>query len=96
MQVGRRVAFAVDSQWYRTLEAHNFLKGGQVGDHPTDLLIGAIESDDVNGAWIRPDERFSEFSKSTLLVPWRYIVAAALIGPEEEPNLLGFPRPLGG
>ncbi|HXR39203.1 MAG TPA: hypothetical protein VN776_08920 [Terracidiphilus sp.] len=93
MQAGRRIAFAVDSLWYRTLEAHNFLKGGQLDDHPTDLLVGTIESDDLNGVWIKPDERFSEFPKGSLLVPWRYIVAAALLGPDEEANLLGFPRP---
>jgi hypothetical protein len=93
MQVGRRIAFAVESSWYRTLEAHNFLRGGQLDDHPTDLLLGTIESDDINGVWIKPDERFSEFSKSSLLVPWRYILAASLLGPDEESKLLGFHRP---
>jgi hypothetical protein len=90
MKVGRRIALAVESSWYRTLEAHNFLRGSQLDDHPTDLLLGTIESDDLNGVWIKPDERFSEFSKGSLLVPWTYIVAAALLGPDEEARLPGF------
>jgi hypothetical protein len=93
MQVGRRIAFAVESSWYKTLAAHNFLRGGQLDDHPTDLLLGTVESNDLNGVWIKPDERFSEFSKGSLLVPWRYIVAAALLGPDEEAKLHGFSRP---
>jgi len=90
MQVGRRVALAVESQWYRALEPHNFIKGSQIEDHPTDLLIGSIESDDLNGVWIKPDEAFSQFPKASLLVPWRFIVAAMLLGPDDETKLVGF------
>ena len=93
MQVVRRIALAVDSQWYKSLEAHNFLKESQFGSHPTDLLIGAIESEDINGIWIKPDNRFSNFSKSTLLVPWRHVVSAALLGQDEEASMLRFPHP---
>jgi hypothetical protein len=94
MQNGKRVGFVVDSEWYRTLAAHNFLKNSQLNDHPTDLLVGTVESDDLTGVWIKPDDGFSEFSKASLLVPWRYIVAAVLFGPDDEKKLSGFSIPI--
>lgn len=90
MQRGRRIALAVDSQWYRTVEDHSFLKEGQLSSHPTDLLLGTIESDDPIGVWLKPDERYSSFSETSLLVPWRFIVAAMLLGPNDEAKLVGF------
>jgi hypothetical protein len=92
MQVDRKTAFAVDSQWYKSLAEHKFLKDSQICDHPTDLLIGSVESEDANGVWIKPDERFSEFSKGSLFIPWRYIVSAVLLGADEEARFLGFGR----
>jgi hypothetical protein len=93
MQLGKRIALAVESHWYNALEGHKFLIGGQMGDHPTDVLVGTVESDDLSGVWIKPDERFSEFSKSPLFVPWRFIVSAVLLGPDDEAKLIGFSRP---
>ena len=93
MQVGRRIALAVDSQWYKTLEDHRFLKGSQIEDHPTDLLVGSVESDDPNGVWIKPDKRFSDYPAASLFVPWQFIVAAMLLGPDDDTKFLGFHRP---
>jgi hypothetical protein len=90
MQSNRKVALAVDSEWYRALQSHKFLQGAQWQEHPTDVLVGTVDSEDAIGVWIKPDERFSEFSKASLLVPWRYIVSAVHLGPDEEQKMLGF------
>ena len=89
---GRKIALAVDAQWYRAVEAHRFLKNGtKNAGQATDLLTGTIESlDDMNGVWLKPDEDDSDFSKASMLVPWRFIVTAMLMGPDEENSLRGF------
>lgn len=90
---GRRIALAVDVNWYKALEGHAFLKNGQVfgPDHPTDVLIGTVQSaDDVTGIWIKPSERMSTFPKASMLVPWRFIVSAMLMDADEEKKLTGF------
>ncbi len=92
MQIGKKIAFAVESGWYRALVAHSFLKGEQLTEHPTDLLLGTVESQDDLGVWIKPDERYSYFPASSVLVPWRFIVSAIPLGQEEEKRLLGFSR----
>jgi hypothetical protein len=93
MEIGRKIALAVDSQWYRTIEGHKFLKGSQLTDHPSDVLVGTLVMyDDPNGLWIKPDERFSEFSKGSLFVPWRFVISAVLLGKDEE-KLIGFSKP---
>jgi len=89
MEIGRKIALAVDSQWYKTIEAHKFLRESQMDDHPTDILVGTIDSDDPNGLWIKPSESYSLFSKSSLFIPWRVIVSAILLGPDED-SLIGF------
>lgn len=89
---GRKIAIAVDAQWYRAVEAHKFLKNGpETPDQSADLLMGTIESiDDINGIWLKPDEKNSDFSKASMLIPWRFIVTAMLMGPDEENSLKGF------
>lgn len=89
---GRRIALAVDAQWYSAVEGHGFLKNGSKNaEHPTELLTGCTESlDDVNGVWMKPDEDDSDFSKASMLIPWRFIITAMLMGPDEEKSLRGF------
>lgn len=89
---GRKIALAVDAQWYRAVEAHRFLKNGPKNvDQPTELLTGSIESlDDINGVWLKPDDDDSDFSKGSMLIPWRFVVTAMLMGPDEEKILRGF------
>jgi hypothetical protein len=38
--------------------------------------------------WIKPDERFSDSSKSSLFVPYRFIVAAVLLDVDDEAKVL--------
>jgi hypothetical protein len=90
MQIGRRVAVIVHAMWYEALEGHRVLKDRQLADHPTDLLVATIESDAPAGLWVKPDERFSDFPKSSLFIPWQSIVAAVLLDTDEEPKLRGF------
>lgn len=90
---GRRIALAVDVNWYKALEGLAFLKDGQVfgPDHHTDVLIGTVQfADDVNGIWIKPSERMSAFPKASMIVPWRFIVSAMLMDADEEKKLTGF------
>jgi hypothetical protein len=89
---GRKIALAVDAQWYKAVEAHRFLKDGpKNAEQPTELLSGSIEDlDDINGVWLKPDEKDSDFSKASLFIPWRFIVTAMLMGPDEEQKLRGF------
>lgn len=92
IQTGRRVALAVDAPWYNAIQEHRFLKNGQTNkEHPTDLLTGQIESlDDPNGLWIKPSEYSSDYPAASLFVPWRFIVGAMLLGPDDEKRFPGF------
>jgi hypothetical protein len=92
IDVGRKIALAVDANWYRALQGHRFLKGGnQNTESPTDLMIATIESlEEPGGMWVKPDERFSDFSKSPLFIPWIYVWSAVFLGPDEDKKLAGF------
>ena len=92
---GRRIALAVDVNWYKAAEGHGMLKNGPLQgitqDNPTDLLIGTIQSsNDMNGLWIKPSDLNSAFPKASMLVPWRFIVGAMLMDADEEKKLTGF------
>jgi hypothetical protein len=88
IKAGRRIALAVETGWYQTLQGHNVLKNAIPG-HPTDILIGIVEELDLpHGVWIKPDDRFSDSSKSSLFVPYRFIVAAVLLDVDDEAKIL--------
>ena len=93
MKPGRRIALAVDRRWYETIAKHKFLKGLSLNDHATDLIAATIDDLECpQGIWVKPDERFSDFSEGSLFIPWDVIVAAMLLGPDDE-NKLGFAPP---
>ena len=85
---GRKIALAVDREWYKTIAKHRFLKGSSLVEHSTEVFVAVAE--DLNGPhgiWVKPDERFSDFPESSLFVPWHVIIAAVLVGPGEEKKL---------
>jgi hypothetical protein len=92
MQVGKKIAVVVETIWYRQLVGVNFLTNAQIEDNPTDMLVGTTVSEEPNGIWLKPDQRYSPFSKSSLFIPWRFIWSAIVLGAEEEKQMLGFPR----
>ena len=88
---GRKIALAVDSNWYQILAGHRFFKNSQPAEHPTNMFAATIEDlSGSNGIWVKPDARFSDFPEGLLFVPWRFIVAAVVLGPDDE-RKLGFP-----
>jgi len=85
---GRRIALAVTREWYETIAKHKFLKDLSLADHPTDLMTATIEDlKSLQGIWVKPDERFSDFPEGSLFIPWSVIVAAFLLGPDDEKKL---------
>ena len=79
---------AVDREWYATNAQHKFLKELSPVEHPTDLLTATVDDlESPQGIWVKPDERYSEFSMSSLFIPWNVIVAAVLLGPDDEKKL---------
>jgi hypothetical protein len=88
IEPGRRIALAVQKDWYHTIQAHKFLKGMCSAEHPTDVFTASVEDVEAPyGIWVKPDEHFSDFSKGSLLVPWHVIVAAVLLGPDDEKKI---------
>jgi hypothetical protein len=86
----RKIAIAVKREWYRAIAKHKFLKEKEpsFADHATDLFTATIEDlESPEGIWVKPDERFSDFSLASLFVPWNAIVAAMLLGPDDEKRL---------
>jgi hypothetical protein len=85
---GRKIALAVKREWYTAIAKHKFLKEPSSADHRTDLFTATIEDlESPEGIWVRPNERFSDFSLASLFVPWNAIVAAMLLGPDDEKRL---------
>ena len=85
---GRKIALAVTKEWYTAMVDHRFLKEPSLADHPTDLFSATVQ--DItgdHGVWVKPDEKYSDFPKGSMFVPWRVIVAAALLGPDDETKL---------
>jgi hypothetical protein len=85
---GRKIALAVKSEWYTAIAKHKFLKEPSLAAHATDLFTATIEDlESPEGIWVKPDGRFSDFSLASLFVPWKAIVAAMLLGPDDEKKL---------
>lgn len=85
---GRKIALAVNSEWYTTIAARRFLKDASDKGHPTDILQGRVEDlESPQGIWLKPDERYSDYPEGSLFVPWGVIVAAVLLGPDDEKKL---------
>jgi hypothetical protein len=88
IEVGRRIALAVDSEWYRILQEHRFLKGAAITAHPTDLITASVESLDFpHGIWVKPDEKSSDYPKAAMFIPWRFIFAAVLLDADDEAKM---------
>lgn len=88
---GKRIALAVSSEWYRTVQKHRFLKDASANtDHPSDVFVATLDDlESPHGIWVKPDEQFSDFPKGSLFVPWRVIISAVLLGPDDE-RKIGF------
>jgi hypothetical protein len=85
---GRKIALAVHREWYQSIATHKFLKEEQPPDHPTDVFQGTIEDlESPQGIWVKVDERYSHFPLGSLFVPWSAIVAAMLLGPDDDIRL---------
>ena len=86
VEAGRKIALAVDRKWYIAIAGHRFLKGvSQHEDHPTEILTGELQDfEGTEGVWLKPNEECSDFPKGSLFVPWRFIFAAVLLGPDDE------------
>jgi hypothetical protein len=85
---GRKIALAVDHKWYAGVAAHKFLKDLVLNEHPTDMFSATIEDlESPEGIWVKPDERFSDFSLASMFIPWNVIKAAILLGPDDEKKL---------
>jgi hypothetical protein len=62
---GRKIALAVNSDWYLTIAAHRFLKNVPEVSHPTNILRGRVEDlESAQGIWLKPDARFSDYPES--------------------------------
>lgn len=86
LKVGRKIALVVAGDWYREMARYNILKSPN--EDTTDLLSGVVDDVEApNGMWIKPDEKYSEFPKGSMLVPWHVIIGAVLLGPDEEKKL---------
>jgi hypothetical protein len=58
--------------------------------HSTDLITATIDDfESEHGLWVKPDQDCSDFSRASLFIPWRFVVAAVLLGPDDD-NKLGF------
>ena len=85
---GRKIALAVERGWYKTIAKHKFLKDSSLIEHSTEVFAAVVEDlNGMHGIWVRPDERFSDFPESSLFVPWSVIIAAVLLGPDDEKKL---------
>ncbi len=85
---GQEIALAVDREWYKTIAKHKFLKDSALIEHSTEVFAGVVQ--DLNGPhgiWVKPDEGFTEFSESSLFVPWSVIIAAVLLAPHDVKKL---------
>ena len=85
---GSKIALAVDREWYTTIAKHRFLKDSALIEHSTAVFAAVVQ--DLNGPqgiWVKPDGRFSDFSESSLFVPWSVIMAAVLLAPDDEKKL---------
>jgi hypothetical protein len=49
---GRRIALAIDHDWYAAVAKHKFLKDLVLDDHPTDLISATIDDlGNPQGIW---------------------------------------------
>jgi hypothetical protein len=59
-----------------------------LNEHPTDMFSATIDDlESPQGIWVKPDERFSDFSLASMFIPWNVIKAAILLGPDDEKKL---------
>jgi len=86
IEPGRKVALIVEGNWYAILQRHRFLKDQPIEtEQSTNALSGELQDvENPNGIWLKPDEKWSEFSRGSLFVPWQFILTVVLLGPDED------------
>ena len=85
---GRKIAIAVQREWYESVAKHRFLKEETPEEHLTDLFQGTVEDlESPQGIWVKVEERYSHFPLGSLVVPWSATVAAMLLGADDKMSL---------